>query len=93
MVVRARVFVSGRVQGVFFRFETRELARSLGLVGWVRNRGDGRVEAVFEGEREGVERMIEFCRKGPSGARVMNVEVRWEEPTGEFEGFNVRYRY
>jgi len=93
MGVRAHVLVSGRVQGVFFRFETRRLARRMGIAGWVKNRGDGRVEAVFEGKREAVERMVEFCRGGPSGARVTNVEVRWEEPTGEFEGFNVRYRY
>jgi acylphosphatase len=93
MVVRAHLFVSGRVQGVFFRFEIRRLARRLGVAGWVRNRRDGRVEAVFEGERESVERMIELCRHGPSGARVTNVEVRWEEPTSEFEGFNVRYSY
>ena len=93
MLVRARVLVGGRVQGVFFRFETRRQARRLGVAGWVRNRRDGRVEAVFEGEKEDVERMIEFCRRGPSGARVSNVEVRWEEPTGEFEGFNVRYGY
>ena len=93
MRVRARVFVGGRVQGVFFRFETRESARGLGVGGWVRNRRDGRVEAVFEGEKEDVERMIELCRRGPSGARVTDVEVRWEEPTGEFEGFRVRYGY
>ena len=93
MLVRARVLVGGRVQGVFFRFETRRLARRLGVAGWVRNCRDGRVEAVFEGEKEDIERMIEFCRRGPSGARVSNVEVRWEEPTGEFDGFNVRYGY
>lgn len=93
MLVRAHVFVSGSVQGVFFRFEARRLARRLGVAGWIRNRRDGRVEAVFEGERESVERMIDFCGMGPSGARVTNVEVRWEEPTGEFEGFNVRYGY
>jgi acylphosphatase len=91
MIVRAHVFVSGRVQGVFFRFETRRLARRLGVGGWVRNLRNRRVEAVFEGEKENVERMIEFCGRGPSGARVTDVEVRWEEPTGEFEGFNVRY--
>ena len=91
MVVRAHVFVSGRVQGVFFRFETRRLARRFGVAGWIRNRRDGQVESVFEGEREVVERMVEFCRHGPSGARVTNVEVRWEEPTGEFEGFSVHY--
>ncbi len=93
MVARAHVFVSGRVQGIFFRFETRRLARRLGVAGWVRNRRDGRVEAVFEGEKEAVERMVEFCRHGPSGARVTNAEIRWEEPTGEFEEFNVRYSY
>ncbi|MFQ6064794.1 MAG: acylphosphatase [Candidatus Bathyarchaeia archaeon] len=93
MTVRAHVFVSGRVQGVFFRFETRELARRLGVRGWVRNRRNGRLEAVFEGEKEDVEKMIEFCRRGPSGARVTDLEIMWEEPTGEFEGFNVRYEY
>jgi acylphosphatase len=93
MIVRAHVFVSGRVQGVFFRFETRGLARRLGVSGWVRNRRDGRVEAVFEGERENVERMLEFCGRGSSGARVTDVEVRWEEPTEEFEGFSVRFGY
>ena len=91
MVVRAHVLVSGRVQGVFFRFETRRLARRLGIAGWVKNRRDGQVESVFEGEREVVERMVEFCRQGSSGARVTNVEVRWEAPTGEFEGFSVHY--
>ena len=93
MRVRAHVLVSGRVQGVFFRFETRRLARRLGVAGWVRNRRDRRVEAVFEGEKEDVERMIAFCGQGPPGARVTNVEVGWEGPTGEFEGFNVRYSY
>jgi len=93
MVVRAHVFVSGKVQGVFFRFETRRLARRLGVNGWVRNRTDGRVEAVFEGERENVEKMIAFCKRGPPGARVTKVEVEWEEPTEEFEGFSIRYEY
>ena len=93
MVVRAHVLVSGRVQGVFFRVETRRLARRIRVAGWVRNRRDGRVEAVFEGTKAAVERMVEFCRQGPSGATVANVEVRWEEPTGEFEGFSVHYRY
>jgi acylphosphatase len=93
MGVRAHVLISGRVQGVFFSFETRRLARHMGIAGWVKNRGDGRVEAVFEGKREAVERLVEFCRRGPSGARVTNVEVRWEAPTGESEGFSVRYSY
>jgi len=93
MTVRVHVLVNGRVQGVFFRFETSRLARQLGATGWVRNRRDGRVEAVFEGEKKDVERMIEFCKRGPPGAKVTDVEVRWEEPTGEFEGFSVRYGY
>lgn len=91
MKVRAHVLVSGMVQGVFFRYHTRELARALGVVGWVRNLPDGRVEAVFEGEGEAVRRMIDFCRRGPPGARVTNVEVRWGEPTGEFSSFTIRY--
>jgi acylphosphatase len=88
-VTRARVRVHGRVQGVFFRAETQARARSLGLSGWVRNAEDGSVEAVFEGERERVESMIEWCRRGPSGARVDDVEVAYEEPVRE-AGFRVR---
>ncbi|MEM1586561.1 MAG: acylphosphatase [Candidatus Bathyarchaeia archaeon] len=91
MRVRAHVFVSGRVQGVFFRYETRLRAIQNNVTGWVRNLSDGRVEAVFEGDREAVEAMIEFCRKGPPGAKVKNVEVIWENPTGEFKDFRIRY--
>jgi acylphosphatase len=80
---RARVRVRGRVQGVFFRVETRDRARSLGLAGWVRNCPDGTVEAVFEGESERVESMVDWCRRGPSGASVDGVDVKWEEPEGE----------
>jgi acylphosphatase len=83
---RARVVVRGRVQGVFFRVETRERARSLGLSGWVRNASDGSVEAVFEGDRERIESMLAWCRHGPSLARVDEVQAEWEEPVGE-EGF------
>jgi acylphosphatase len=77
------------VQGVFFRAETRDRARSLGLAGWVRNAPDGTVEAVFEGEDERVESMISWCRRGPRGARVDDVEVEWETPEGA-EGFAIR---
>ncbi|MEM2978716.1 MAG: acylphosphatase [Candidatus Hadarchaeales archaeon] len=90
MRVRAHVHVSGRVQGVFFRYRTSELAERLGVAGWVRNLSDGRVEAVFEGEKEEVEKMLDFCRRGPPGARVDGVEVEWEEPRGE-EGFRIRW--
>ncbi|MDI6820148.1 MAG: acylphosphatase [Candidatus Hodarchaeaceae archaeon] len=89
--VRAHVYVSGRVQGVFFRYETRDRADGLGVKGWVRNLPDGRVEAVFEGEREMVERMIDFCRRGPVGAKVAGVEVSWESYRGEFQSFDIRY--
>jgi acylphosphatase len=82
---RARVVIRGQVQGVFFRVETRDRARSLGLAGWVRNTPDGTVEAVFEGDRERIESIISWCRRGPSLARVDDVEVEWGEPVGEGE--------
>ncbi|MEX2586412.1 MAG: acylphosphatase [Actinomycetota bacterium] len=87
--VRAHIWVSGRVQGVFFRQQTVDKARSAGLAGWVRNTQDGSVEAVFEGAADGVGRLIEWCRRGPERAQVSNVEVDWEEPRGE-ESFRVR---
>ena len=86
---RARVVVSGVVQGVFFRTETRDRARSLGVAGWIRNVPDGTVEAAFEGDDERVDSMVEWCRRGPSGASVENVEVEWVEPEGE-AGFSIR---
>ena len=86
---RAHVRVHGSVQGVFFRVETRDRARSLGISGWVRNLRDGAVEAVFEGPEERVESMVEWCRRGPAGARVQSVDVDWEDPVRE-EGFAVQ---
>lgn len=91
MEARAHVWVEGYVQGVFFRYETSKVARSLRVNGWVRNLPDGRVEAVFEGEKENVEEMVKFCRQGPPGAQVDNVEVKWEPHRGEFSGFEIRY--
>ncbi len=91
MKVRAHVFVSGRVQGVFFRSETADLAERLGINGWVRNRSDGRVEALFEGEKVQVDEEIEFCRRGPPGAYVENLDLEWEDWTGEFSDFKVVY--
>jgi acylphosphatase len=88
-LTRARVHVRGRVQGVFFRAETQARAQSLGLAGWVRNTADGSVEAVLEGEQNLVESMVEWCRHGPAGANVDEVEVAWEEPRGG-SGFAVR---
>jgi acylphosphatase len=87
-LTRVRVRISGRVQGVFFRAEARSRAESLGLAGWARNAADGSVEAVFEGDEARVRSMVEWCRRGPSGARVDDVEVETEEPTGE-TGFHV----
>jgi acylphosphatase len=89
--VRAHVVISGRVQGVWFRASTVEEARRAGVSGWVRNCEDGSVEAVFEGERGAVMQVVGWCYKGPSAARVSNVKVKWQEPTGEFFGFNLRY--
>ena len=87
--IRAHVFVSGRVQGVFYRATTRETAGEHGVDGWVRNLDDGRVEAVFEGSREAVETMVEWCETGSPAASVDDVKVTYEEPRGE-SGFRVR---
>ena len=87
--VRRHVVVRGHVQGVFFRDSVRRLAERYGVAGWVANRRDGAVEAVFEGEPDAVERLIRFCREGPRGARVSDVEVSEEEPVAE-AGFSVR---
>ncbi len=83
--------MSGRVQGVFFRSETQDEARRRNVTGWVRNLPDGRVEAVFEGEKPSVDALVDFCRRGPPGARVADIDVSWELPTGEFKSFSVRY--
>ncbi len=90
--VRAHVFIRGRVQGVLFRSTTREEANLRGVKGWVRNLEDGRVEAVFEGDRNKVDELIEFCHYGPPAAKVSSVEVKWEPYTGEFKSFYIRYR-
>jgi acylphosphatase len=87
--VRRRVIVHGRVQGVGFRYTVRREASSRGVAGWVSNRRDGAVEAVFEGEPDGVERMVELCRRGPRGASIERVEETEEEPEG-LSGFSVR---
>jgi acylphosphatase len=88
---RAHVMISGRVQGVFFRVETRRAARHIGASGWVRNTRDGRVEAVFEGNTGEVEEMIRWCQCGPPAAWVENVEVERQEFKGEFDSFSVKY--
>ena len=80
---RRRVVVSGRVQGVFFRDSCQRAAADAGVTGWVRNRGDGAVEAVFEGDEAAVDAMVRWCHQGPSQARVDQVEVTVEDPQGE----------
>ena len=89
MTSRKRVVARGRVQGVFFRDSTRREARSAGVAGWVTNRSDGAVEAVFEGDGDAVERMVSFVRRGPGHAEVSELEVHDEEPEG-LTGFEVR---
>ena len=88
-MIRRRVVAHGRVQGVFFRDSVRQKAEQRGISGWVANRADGSVEAVFEGEPDAVERLVEFCREGPRGADVTSVDVA-EEAVEHLSGFAVR---
>ena len=88
-MIRRRVIVHGRVQGVFFRDSMRRLAQQRGVSGWAANRWDGTVEAVLEGDDEAVERVVEFAHQGPRGAQVESVEVFNEEPEG-LSGFAVQ---
>ncbi len=90
-MTRAHVYVRGRVQGVFFRASTKDRALTLGVTGWVKNCLDGSVEAVFEGKKDLVDKIVNWCRKGPSGARVEQIDVSWEDFTGEFDAFSVVY--
>jgi acylphosphatase len=86
---RLHVLIEGRVQGVFFRASTRDEARARGLAGWVRNLPDGRVEALFEGDRRIVENLLAWCRKGPPYAYVARVEVEWQAYVGDLTDFRV----
>lgn len=89
--VRAHLVISGLVQGVFYRASARSVANKLGLKGWVKNRYDGKVEAMVEGDRGDVQKFINWCNQGPPGARVTSVEVEWSDATGEFKDFSIRY--
>jgi len=89
--IRAYIYISGRVQGVFFRENTRRLAETLGIKGWIKNLVDGRVEAVFEGEKENVQKIIDLTKKGPDSAKVDNFEIKWENYKGEFENFEIKF--
>ncbi|MBC7189494.1 acylphosphatase [Candidatus Aerophobetes bacterium] len=88
---RAHILVEGKVQGVFFRATAKQVANSLGVKGWVKNRWDGKVELLVEGEEDAINRMIKWCHKGPPGAFVTNVEVEYEPFKGEFQNFTIRY--
>lgn len=89
--VRAHVFVSGRVQNVNFRAYTRDEAKRAGLDGWVKNHGDGRVEAVFEGTRGAVQRLVSWCYSGPTSAEVEHVDVTWEDATNQEGPFAIAW--
>jgi acylphosphatase len=86
---RARIVISGTVQGVFFRREIVDLSRRLGLTGWTRNLPDGRVETLAEGEREKILELVKFCHRGPPLAWVKHVDVQWSEYQGEFRNFRI----
>jgi len=88
---KAHLWIEGRVQGVFYRAFTRDLALRFGLKGWVKNLPDGRVEAVFEGPEDKIQEAIKYCWQGPPAATVTDIKIQWEEPTGEFDGFEIRY--
>ena len=90
--VRAHVFITGRVQGVLFRLNTKKEADKLGVYGWVRNLADGRVEAVFEGEEGAVDRMVEWVRRGPILAKIDDFSLVWEDYSG-ITAFNIKYGF
>ena len=89
--VRAHTIIAGRVQGVFFRVETQRAAERFGVLGWVRNLPDGSVEAVFEGSRESVDAVLQWCHEGPNLAVVEKVDVSWQDFTGEYKRFDITY--
>ena len=84
-----KVIISGRVQGVFFRMETKRAADQAGVTGWVRNKRDGRVEAVFQGEKDQVARMIEWCKRGSPLSRVSGVDITEEAVSSDFTSFEI----
>ncbi len=91
MISNVHVVISGRVQGVWFRANTKQKADALRLTGWVRNTNNGCVEAVFEGEERMINEMIGWCYKGPSLAKVVKVDIKKQDPTNEFNDFSIRY--
>lgn len=91
MKVKAHVIITGRVQGVYFRGHTRREAQKYGVNGWVRNLPDGRVEAIFEGEKEDVDRTIESIKMGPPHAKVTDLDLEWLNYDSKFDDFTIRY--
>ena len=89
--IRVHAIISGRVQGVFFRMETKRKADACRVYGWVRNLPDGRVEAVFEGERPRVEEVVSWCHQGPPASNVKQVKISEQPFTGEWDSFKVTY--
>jgi acylphosphatase len=89
--VRARVVISGRVQGVFFRVETKHAADRYGVFGWVKNQRDGTVAALLEGPKENVASLLEWCKQGPRLSNVETVDLKWEDYKGEFDRFEITY--
>ncbi|MDD4237785.1 MAG: acylphosphatase [Desulfotomaculaceae bacterium] len=87
--VRAHLIITGVVQGVYYRVTARQEARALGINGWVKNRPDGAVEAVIEGNREKVVKFIDWSRQGPSASQVSGVQVEWGDFKGEYQGFSI----
>lgn len=88
--VRAHIIVSGRVQGVYFRQKIAKQAKRLDILGWVRNLNNGKVEAVLEGAKEDVQKIIDWAKKGPLLARVLNLDIKWQEHKGEFSNFEIK---
>lgn len=90
MNIRAEIIITGRVQGVFFRQGVKHTALELGLVGWVRNEPDGTVRIVAQGQREQLQKLVEWCKKGTEWTKIEHVQPEWKEATGEFERFEVK---
>ena len=88
--VRAHLIISGRVQGVSFRYYTQDIAQNLEIKGWIKNCWDGKVEVVMEGEEEKVKKLIDWCYRGPGSAIVEKVGIEWEKYRGEFNSFGIR---
>jgi acylphosphatase len=91
MISNVHVIISGRVQGVFFRANTKQQAEKLDISGWVRNTNDGKVEAVFQGNENAIDEIIKWCHIGPPLSKVVKVEVKKQKPTNEFDSFSIRY--